>query len=221
MTSPEAPEDDSRVIDLWGFLKGVWAERLVWTCVFVVALIVTGGVAWVRTSDPPLSYEVTQSIVFSLPPAQSTAEAIQQSTAPVNEATLGYFARAAVRPPVTDIFLKSHPEFGSYSEFARGLLGQMTIYPVYNSLEVRFLGNDPTAATRYVSDLTSSFLEQLPVLTKGNPPPLRYRATAPGDPTVVPIISGGRRSLALLTAAALAALVATIVAAVRHARRRQ
>ena len=73
-----------------------------------------------------------------------------------------------------------------------------------------------------MSDLTMSFREQFPTLTKENPQPLRYKSTVWSDPTIVlvnPVTSGGR-TFSLLSAAALAALIATVAAAVRGSLRR-
>lgn len=216
MTSPVATEENPRVIDLWGFLTMLWAERLVWLGVFVVVFAI-GGVAVTNADPVPPEYEVTQTIVLVLPPVNGQAEALQQSGA-LNEATMLVFAREALRPPVTDAVLASHPEI-TFAE----LQARVTATPVGNTLEIRSHGEDPAAEAELVSDLTMSFREQLPTLTKENPEPLRYKSTVWSDPTIVlvnPVASGGR-TFSLVSAAALAALIATLAAAVRGSRRRR
>lgn len=212
--SQVAGDANSRVIDLWGFLKGLWTERLTWLGVFVVVLLACGAV-WARSPAPPV-YEVTQTVVFSLPRADNSVEAIQQLTAPPNETSLLVFSRELLRPPVTDAVLESHPEFTTLAE----LQERVWATPIGNTMEVRSNGNDPVAEAKLVSDLSTSFLEQLPVLTKANPPALRYEATVWSDPTIIPI-EGGGRAVSLLSAITLAGLVATVAAAVRGSRHRR
>ena len=173
MTSPMATDENPRVIDLWGFLKTLWNERLVWLGVFVVVLV--GGGAYAMTRPPV--YEATQAVALSLPPVSSTAEAIQQS-AGLNETAAVLFSHAALRPPVTDAVLASHPEISSVSE----LQGRVTALAIGNTIEFQSQGSDPVAEARLLSDITMSFSEQLPILTQESPPALRYVAKAWGDP---------------------------------------
>lgn len=209
MTSPTGVSENPRVIDLWGFANRIWAERLVWLGVFSVVLFV--GVWYAMTR--PSAYEATQTVALSLPPVSSTAEAIQQSTGQT-ETTPVVLSRAAVRPPVTDAVLERHPEITSVEE----LQGWITALPVGNTVEFQAQGSDPVAAERLVSDMSTAFVESIPLLTADNPPALRWTGRVWGDPVSVATSSG--RMLLLVFSMASAALLATIAAVARDSRRR-
>ena len=207
MTPPEgASVEDSRVIDLWGFLKGLWAEKVVLLSVFAVVLGLGGAYALTR---PPV-YQVTQSVMISLPAAASSTEAIQQLDALDNVSVA--LSRLLVRPPVTDKVLASHPEIGSLSE----LQARVTVLPIGSLMEIQSEGADAVAEAELVSQLAASFSEQLPHLTQGNSPATQFVATVWGEPAVVQVSSG--RTILMVGAAALAALVATVAAALRARR---
>jgi len=209
MTAQVTTDDDTRVIDLWGFVKTLWVEKWLWLGVFV---LLAGAGATYALTRPPV-YQATQAVVIGLPPATSQNEAIQQSNM-LSGASL-VFARVILMPPVTDSVLVKHPEIKSLE----ALRGRVEVLYTGNFLvEIRSRGADPAAEAALVRDLATSFRDQLPSLADGGQTSLRFVATILGDPAVV-AASNGRNSL-LVAAAALAALAATVVAALRAARRR-
>lgn len=209
MTSQVTVDGDSRVIDLWGFVKTLWVEKWLWLGVFVLLLGVGATYALTR---PPV-FVATQAVLIGHPPAATQAEALQQSSMLAGASVV--FARVVLMPPVTDSVLESHPEIKTLE----ALRDRMDVLFTGNTLiEIRSHGSDPAAEVKLTRDLATSFRDQLPSLAKGGETNLRFVATLLDDPVVV-AESNGRNSL-LVVAAAVAALAATLVAALRASRRR-
>ncbi len=207
MTTPTALDDNPRVIDVWSVGKRLWQQKWVWLSVFILVFI--GGLAFAITRPPV--YATSQIVIVSLPPINSTAEAIQQSgTLTESSATL---ARAMLRPPITDPVLAAHSEIPSLE----ALRAQVSAEPLGNTIEIVARGNDPTLTAQLASEVAASFAEYLPDLIEANPPSLQYEVTVWGEPLTLTLSSG--RAFLALASVALAGLVATIVAVIRGSRR--
>lgn len=207
MMTPANVDDNPRVIDVWSVGKRLWQQKVAWLSVFLLVFI--GGVVYAMTRPPV--YETTQVVILSLPPIDSTAEAVQQSGA-LNESTV-ILSRAIMRPPITDPVLAAHPEISSLAE----LQAQVLAVPLGNTIEIRALGNDPAVSAQVVTDVATSFAEYLPDVIEANPPPLQYQVTVWGEPLTATLSSG--RAFIVLASGALAVLLATIVAVIRGSRR--
>lgn len=208
MSSLPLAEENPRTIDIWGFLRQLWAHKLLWVTVF--AIVFAAGAAFALTRPPV--YKVSQAVMLEVPATTNQAEAIQQ--AGFLEGASVVFSRLIVIPPVTDAVLAGHPEVDGLADLQERVL----VVPTGNSLlEISAEGSDPDSQARLARDLASNFIEELPMLTAGNPANLRVTAALSGDPAVTPVSSG--RTFLLAAAFAAAALLATAAASLWSRRR--
>lgn len=201
-------EHDERVIDVWGYVKKLWVYKWVWLAVF--ALVAVAGGAYAMTRPP--AYTATQSVIITIPPVTSEAEATQQMAALTSISDV--YKRLAVRPPVADIVMSKHPEVSS----VQSLQDRVTVTGGGLMIDIETTSQNEKQGAALVRDIAIAMHDQVPAAVSANPPHLQAGLTPVGEPVIVQVNSG--RTM-LLAASLLGGLVlATAVAGLLAARRR-
>lgn len=190
-------DSNSQVIDIWGYLKKMWRLRVIWLITFV--LVMGAGASYAMTR--PTQYLVTQTMLVTLPSAETEAQATQQGAALTG--TVASYVKMATMPAVTDTVLAKHPEVHGL-EALRGLLTVKPVGPL--AIDISASGPDAAPLVSLLGDLGQSFATNAPKSLGKTPEALRFQLVVAGDPVVTGASSG--RLLLLVASGVLALVVA-------------
>ncbi|HJE52265.1 MAG TPA: hypothetical protein K8V15_09905 [Tessaracoccus flavescens] len=200
-------DDNARVIDVVGYVKKLWAHKLVFLIAFLVVLI--PGTAWVMTR--PAQYDVTQTVLVSLPSVQEEAQATQQQAALAG--TVANLVRIAKLPMVADPVMAAHPEIETLEEY-RLSVDVVPVGPL--AVEIKATGDDPQALTSLITDVAQSWVQVAPATINPGAAHLDLALSAIGEPVVTATANG--RLIRLVAVGALAVIAATVATAIAAAR---
>lgn len=195
-------DENTRIIDIWGYLRRLRRHWVVWLALFIA--ILCGGAVWALTS--PSQSEATQTVLVSLPSVGAEAQAMQQTASLAGTVTA--YAKLATMPTVADPVLAAHPEVESLAAL-RVLVEVVPVGPL--AIDITAIGPDADATSSLVADLASSLAANAPALLE-SPDHLRLRLT-PADAPVV-LDAGSGRLTRLMAAGVLALIVSTGVTGV-------
>lgn len=194
-------DENSRVIDIVGYLKHLWAHKIIFTITFVI--VMTIGAGWTLTR--PAQYEVTQTVFVTLAAVEDEAQAMQQSASLAG--TVSNFAAIASLPIVAQPVLESNPTM-TFEQLQ--LL--VTVTPVGPlAMQMKATGEDPDQTQTLVSDLTASWVAVATDQLGKAPSPLRFTLNPVDDPVVADSPRG--RLIRLAASGVLALIAATVIAA--------
>lgn len=194
-------DENNRVIDLVGYLKHLWAHKVVFLVTFLVILGV--GAGWALTR--PAQYDVTQTVMVTLPTADTEAEATQQTAS--LHGTVANYVKMASLPVVAQPVIDAH---GVDSlEMLRAMVSVTPVGPL--AIDLKATGENPDELTGLVGDLAANWVATAPTLITDLPDHLRLTLSAVDTPVVTAAASG--RLIRLAASGVLALLAATAVTA--------
>lgn len=191
-------DENSRIIDVWGYLHRLGHHWLVMLAVFL--LVMTAGSAWALTQ--PNQWEATQTVLVSLPAVDDEAQAMQQSASLVG--TVAAYTKLSTMPPVTDPVLAAHPDIESL-EALRLAVEVLPVGPL--AIDISATGPDADATSSLVADLAASLAATAPGLVEA-PAHLELALTPVSPPVVTDAGSGRLTRLVAVTVLALMAAMA-------------
>ncbi len=198
-------DENSRVIDIVGYLKHLWAHKVIFAITFVI--VMTIGAGWTMTR--PAQYEVTQTVFVTLAAVEDEAQAMQQSASLAG--TVSNFAAIASLPIVAKPVLDSNPTMTF--EQLQSLVSVTPVGPL--AMEMKATGEDPDELQTLVSDLTESWVAVATVQLGESPSPLRFTLNPVDGPVVTDSPRG--RLIRLAASGVLALIAGTLAAAVAAA----
>ncbi|MGV8847334.1 hypothetical protein [Tessaracoccus sp.] len=192
-------DENSRVIDIVGYLKHLWAHKVIFVITFVVVMAI--GSVWTLTR--PAQFDVTQTVFVTLATVTDEAQAMQQSASLAG--TVSNFAAIASLPIVAQPVLDKNP--GMTFEQLKTLVSVTPVGPL--AMQMKATGEDPEETRTLVSDLTASWVAVAAVQMGEAPSPLRFTLNPVDEPVVV---DSPRGRLIRLAASGVLALIASTLA---------
>lgn len=196
-------DDNNKVIDIVGYLQLLWRHWPVFLVSFIVVML--AGTGWVLTR--PAQYDVTQTVVISLPSVEQEAQATQQSASLAG--TVATYVKMASLPATMQPVLDKHPDVESL-EALRGLVSITPVTPM--AVDLKATGQDAEALKSLVADLAQSWVAVAPEQLGDVPQHLRFSLATVDEPVIT--AAPGGRLIRLAAVGVVSLLVATVATAV-------
>lgn len=189
-------DENERVIDIVGYLQHLWAHKVTFFVTFVLVLGL--GAGWTLTRPP--TYNVTQTVMVTLPTVETEAQAMQQSASLAG--TVSNYVKIASLPIVASPVLKKFPEIINLEQL-RLLVSVSPVGPL--AIDLKASGEDQEQLQTLVSDMAQNWVSVAPEQLKELPNHLRFALTIVDEPVVT---MGSRGRLIRLAASGVLALIA-------------
>lgn len=191
-------DENSRVIDIVGYLKHLWEHKVAFLLTFVVVMTIGSGWALTR----PAQYDVTQTVMVTLPKVEDEGQAMQQSDS--LPGTVANYVKIASLPIVAQPVLDKHPEVTDFEQLQL-LVSVTPVGPL--GIDVEASGEDPEVLQALVSDVAESWVTVASAQLSELPDPLRLSLNTVDEPVV---IQSARGRLIRLASSGVLALLAAI-----------